>query len=72
MRSFVTAGGIPTFISNLEHEFLENIKDVVYKKELNERQAEIARGLTSRGVLQRHMDIDRGIYYQLNTNKGLA
>jgi hypothetical protein len=38
---------------------------------LNERQAELARMLTSRGVLQRFMDADKGIYYQPNTNEGM-
>jgi len=71
MRSVVTKGGFPTFVSNTEHEFLESMGNSVYKKDLNERQAEIARVMTSRGVLQRHNDIDRGIYYTPNSNKGI-
>jgi len=71
MRSIVVSGGIPTFISNQEHEFIESMNGVTYKRDLTERQAEIARGLTGRGVLQRHMDADKGIYYQRNTNEGI-
>jgi hypothetical protein len=71
MRSFVARGGIPTFISNSEYELLENIGELAYKTDLNERQAELARMLTSRGVLQRFMDADKGIYYQPNTNEGM-
>jgi hypothetical protein len=71
MRSFVTRGGIPTFISNSEYEFIESIDKVAYKSELNERQAEVARMLTSRGILQRFMDVDKGIYYARNENEGI-
>jgi hypothetical protein len=71
MRSFIVKGGIPTFISNSEYEFLESIGKIAYKTQFNERQAEVARMLTSRGVLQRFMDADKGIYYTPNTNEGL-
>lgn len=71
MRAFVIKGGIPTFISNHEREFIESIGDIAYKSELNERQAEIAKVLTSRGVLQRFMDADKGIYYKPNRNQGI-
>lgn len=70
MRSVVTKGGIPTFVSNTEFEFLESFETQIYKKDLNERQAEIAKMLTSRGVLQRFNDADQGIYYMRNQNKG--
>jgi hypothetical protein len=45
--------------------------DVIYKSELSEREAEIARVLTSRGVLQRFSDGDKGIYYSKNINTGV-
>jgi hypothetical protein len=71
MRSVVIKGGIPVFLARHEHEFLESVGESVYKADLNERQAEIAKVLTSRGVLQRHMDVDRGIYYTPNRNEGM-
>lgn len=71
MRSVLTAGGISTFISGEEYNFLETIDNLTYKDTMTERQAEIARNLTSRGVLQRFSDADRGIYYTKNVNKGI-
>ncbi|NJS14175.1 MAG: hypothetical protein HC788_05580 [Sphingopyxis sp.] len=71
MKSVITRGGVVTFVSKEEHEFIESIESVAYKDDLTERQTEIARMLTSRGVLQRFNDNDRGIYYKRNTNKGV-
>jgi hypothetical protein len=71
MKSVITRGGMLTFVSKEEHEFIESIESVAYKDDLTERQTEIARMLTSRGVLQRFSDNDRGIYYKRNTNKGV-
>lgn len=70
MRAFVTRGGIPTFISKREEEFIESMKELTYKKDLNEQQRELAKVLTSRGVLERFLDVDKGIYYKANRNKG--
>lgn len=73
MRSVVIKGGIPTFVSNHEYKFIEeNFEhgDVIYKSDLNEHDAEIAKVLTSRGVLQRFSDADRGIYFKRNVNEG--
>lgn len=73
MKSIVLQGGIPTFISSSEHHFLdENFTHAatVYKRELTEREAEIARILTSRGILQRFSDNTNGIYFKLNTTTG--
>ena len=70
MRSIVTKGGIPTFVSKIEYDFLEGMESITYKKDLNEHQAELARVLTSRGVLQRFSDANDGIYYKTNQNKG--
>lgn len=74
MRAFVTQGGIPTFIALHEQKFLdENFEhgDTVFKQELSEREAEIARNLTSRGVLNRYSDAEKGIYFKRNTNRGI-
>ena len=72
MRTVLTSGGIPTFVSTQEHEFLESLDEVAYKDKMNERQAEMAKILTGRGVLQRFRDNDRGIYYTRNQNKGIT
>jgi hypothetical protein len=72
MRTVLTTGGIPTFVSSQESKFLEQFEDrPVYKKSLNERDAEIARSLNSRGVLQRFKDHENGIYYTMNQNRGI-
>jgi len=71
MRSVLTKGGIPTFVSKIEYDFLESMGDAIYKKDLNEHQAEMAKMLTGRGVLQRFKDADQGIYYLRNQNKGI-
>ncbi len=74
MRSIVTKGGIPTFVSKHEYTFIEeNFEhgDMIYKNELNEHEAEIARVLTTRGILQRFSDADKGIYYTQNINRGI-
>jgi len=70
MRSVVTKGGIPTFVSSEEYNFLNTINETAYKDEMDERQAEMAKVLTSRGILQRFSDGDRGIYYKRNINQG--
>jgi len=72
MRSIMTKGGIPTFVSGPEYDFVESINESVYKSELTARQAELARMLTSRGILQRFNDADKGIYYMKNQNKGIS
>lgn len=70
MKSVTIKGGFPVFLASHEHEFLESVGDVVYKDQLDERQAQVAKELTTRGVLQRYMDVDRGIYYKPNVNEG--
>lgn len=73
MKSVVIKGGIPTFIAKHESDFIdENFEhgDKIYKRELSEREAEIARVLTGRGILQRFSDGDQGIYYTKNINTG--
>lgn len=72
MRSVLTTGGIPTFISNEEHTFLESCGDEpVFKSQLDEREQEIARKLNGRGVLQRFRDTGKGLYYIKNQNEGI-
>lgn len=74
MRSVLTTGGIPTFVGSREWDFLEEQfaeTSTVYKQDLNEQQAEMAKILAGRGVLQRFRDDLRGIYYTKNQNKGI-
>jgi UDP-N-acetylglucosamine transferase subunit ALG13 len=71
MRSVVTKGGFPTFVSSEEFEFIESITENAYKSKMDERQAELAKVLTSRGVLSRYNDTDNGIYYTRNQNQGV-
>ena len=70
MRSILTSGGIATFISTQEYTFLESLDDVAYKSKMSVQEAELARRLNSRGVLQRFKN-DKGIYYVLNQNRGI-
>ena len=69
MRTILISGGLQTFVSMEEFKFLEKFNEQanVYKEKLTERDAEIARILTSRGVLDRKKD-DIGIYYIRETN----
>lgn len=71
MKSVIIRGGLTTMISNEEYEFIESIDKSVTKNDLTERQAEVARMLTSRGVLQRFKNAQNEIYYQKNINQGL-
>ena len=70
MRTILISGGLQTFVSMEEFKFLERFDEQanLYKEKLTERDAEIARILTSRGVLDRKKD-DIGIYYIRETNK---
>lgn len=70
MRSILTTGGIPTFVTAREWELIERCDQPLYKQNLDEFEAETARQLTTRGVLQRFMDVDKGIYYVKNQNEG--
>lgn len=72
MRSILTVGGIHTFVSEQEHKFLERFESKpVYKNDLNEQDAELARKLTSRGVIKRFKEDTKGIYFLKNQNKGI-
>lgn len=70
MRTVITKGGIQTFVSGAEYTFLEKFEKnpQLYKEKLNERDAEVARLLTSRGILNRLKD-DNGIYYIIEKDK---
>lgn len=74
MRSILTTGGIPTFVSSHEWEFLEEVfadKNMIFKRDLNERQSELARILTKRGILNRSVDKKNGVCYSKNQNSGI-
>jgi hypothetical protein len=74
MKSVLTSGGFLTFVSLREWEFLEEQfrdRTKVSKKSLDEHQAETARILASRGVLDRRRDDNHGVYYVKNQNKGI-
>jgi hypothetical protein len=68
MRSIVTKGGFPTFVSSEEYALVESITDTVLKSKLDERQREVAKVLVSKGVLQRFKDSNDRIYYTRNQN----
>ena len=70
MRTVLTVGGIPTFVSGTEHKFLEKLGEKTSKNDMDDRQKEMARVLATRGVLRRMSD-ENGIYYTRNQNKGL-
>jgi hypothetical protein len=71
MRTMVTKGGFPTFVSTEEYDFIESISENVYKRQLDERQTELAKVLTSRGLLSRYSDPSKGIYYTRNQNASI-
>ena len=59
------------FVSSEEYDFIESITEAAYKCKMDERQAEMAKLLTSRGVLSRYRDDQKGIYYTRNQNQGV-
>lgn len=65
MRFREIRGGLRIAISNEENELLEHIgKSVsVLRKDLNERQQEVARKLVSRGALDRIRDDQDRVHY---------
>ena len=72
MRTVTTIGGFETFISLHESEFLNKFNgESIQKEKLNERDQEIARLLTNRGILARHIN-EEGIYYVRDVNKGIS
>lgn len=69
MRTILTVGGIQTFISTSEAEFLESHDThKINNDELTEREQEIAFKLCSNGILNRHIRSGK-LHYTLNVNK---
>ncbi len=60
-------GGIRLAISEEEYLVLDQIKEKekIYKKNLEERDQQLAHNMVTRGVLNRFKD-DKGIYYIFN------
>ena len=54
MRTVLTQGGIPTFVSTNEFDFISGLSEQdISSKQLTERERYIADNLVSRGVLKR-------------------
>jgi hypothetical protein len=67
MRIIEIYGSLRVQISEEENTLREKIvlKERTYKKELSERENEVARGLVFKGVLNRLSD-DEGIYFTID------
>ena len=70
MRTALTIGGIESFIGMHEAEFLTKFggSGQIQKDDLNEREKELARKLTSRGLLARQTNED-GVFFMRNINR---
>lgn len=68
MRSILLSGGIYTFLSGRESDFINNKEFPVMKKDLSPNERLIVKSLTSRGVLIRTTK-DKETFFRLNTNK---
>lgn len=68
MRFREIRGGIQVPVSNEEQELLERIEQSsgMFRKDLNERERELARLMVSRGVLNRMRDQDSQVRYLIN------
>ncbi len=68
MRWLDVAGGLRVPVNNEESEIVAKIDESTEfaKKDLNEREREVARKLVSRGVLNRFSDENRVVYYTVN------
>ena len=68
MRFREIRGGIQVPVSNEEQELLERIEKSsgMFRKDLNERERELARLMVSRGVLNRMRDDDKQVRYLIN------
>lgn len=67
MRYFEIAGGLRIELNEEEHEMLEALDHMpqIDDQDLNERGQEVARKMTSRGILNR-LSKDGKIYYEAN------
>lgn len=73
MRFREIQGGLQVPVSNEEQELVDLIEEeggIILKKKLNIRHKELARKLTSRGVLKRVKREDK-LYYKLNNLEDL-
>lgn len=68
MRFREIRGGIQVPVSNEEQELLERIEKSsgTLRKDLNERERELARLMVSRGVLNRVRDQEQQVRYLIN------
>jgi hypothetical protein len=68
MRFREIRGGIQVPVSNEEQELLERIEksSSTLRKDLNERERELARLMVSRGVLNRVRDSEQQVRYLIN------
>lgn len=64
MSYIVGTSGIQMPISIEETEVLDKVKDGLAKRELNEREREVARKMVSRGILQRYRKDDKLFFRQ--------
>ena len=66
MRFVEFTGGLQTFVTQEEQELIEQISEKpVCKRDLTERQQEVARRLTEKSILTRQKH-DDSIYYKLS------
>jgi stalled ribosome alternative rescue factor ArfA len=63
-----TTSGINIAVSSEENDILKMCAQPVYKKNMDDREQEVARRMVSRGVLHRHKD-DEGIYFVRDNEK---
>lgn len=68
MRFREIRGGLQVPVSNEEQALLERIEKSsgMFRKDLNERERELARLMVSRGVLNRMRDDNREVRYLIN------
>lgn len=69
MKTVLTAGGIETFISLRENEFLMKMDDTFSKKDLSENEMYMASNLLKRGILKLVKDRDGQLIYAVNANR---
>ena len=66
MRYYEIYGQLPTYISMEEEEFIKKLEGtVISEDDLDERDQEVARKLTSRGVIDRFYVEDTAKYREL-------
>lgn len=69
MRYFEITSGVRIPVSSEEQAILDKIDGHVKKADLDERDQEIARRMTTRGVINRSRDDDKNIIYTKNKEK---